>query len=393
MSNKKRIGLVLSNHPSYSETFFVSKIKGLQKKGIEVVLFTNAPKNKGFKLCPVIYLKTKLSLFGFVKELFIFIYIFFSQFKKVVSLLSLNRKDKMSWNQNIRNLFLNRYFLNQKLDWLHFGFGTTALGRENVANAIHAKMAVSFRGFDWYVYPLKNIDCYQKLYKKEVKYHVLSNRMKLDLIHHGIEEKKIVVISPSIDVFRFQNNNDTYLKSNSEIKLISVGRLHWIKGYNYILEAIALLKREGLNIKYSIIGEGTEKERLLFQAYQLGISDSITFYGKVDHDELVKVLIMNDFFVQYSHQEGFCNAALEAQAMGLLCVVSDADGLVENVDDGKTGWVIPKRNSKELAKKLIDIISLSSDEKEIIKKQARERVENNFNLENQLLKFFEFYEL
>lgn len=178
MEIKKRIGIVLPNHPSYSETFFVSKIKGLQLKGFEVVLFLNASKNKSFKLCPVVYLKTKFSNINFVTEFILFIAILVLHSKNAIKLYTLNKKDKMSGYKNMKNLFLNRYFLNQKLDWLHFGFGTMALERENVAAAINTKMAVSFRGFDWYVYPLKNVNCYQKLFKKQVKYHVLSEGMK-----------------------------------------------------------------------------------------------------------------------------------------------------------------------------------------------------------------------
>ncbi|MBN8567564.1 MAG: glycosyltransferase [Flavobacteriales bacterium] len=391
MSNKKRIGLVLPNHPSYSETFFISKIKGLQQKGMEVVMFTNAQKKKDFKLCPVVYLKTKLSFISFIKEAFIFLYIIFTQFKRVILLFSLNKKDKMRFFKNIKNIFLNRYFLNQKLDWLHFGFGTMALERENVAQTINAKMAVSFRGFDWYVYPVKNENCYQKLFKKEVKYHVLSKGMKSDLIQYGIHEEKIDVISPFIDVVKFHNNYDSFLKNNKEIKIISIGRLHWIKGYNYIFEALSILKSKGIHFKYSIIGDGLEKERLLFQAHQLGISDNVTFYGKVDHDELTKIVIMHDIFIQYSNQEGFCNAVLEAQSMELLCVVSDADGLKENVVDGETGWIVPKRSPLKLANKLDEIVKLSFQESEIIKNNARQRVEQNFNFEIQINNFITFY--
>lgn len=391
MNNKKRIGLVLPNHPAYSETFFVSKIKGLQQKGIDVIVFTSASKSKSFTLCPVIYLKTKLSLILFVKEVFLFILLCLIHFKKVYLLFTLNRKDNMSFFGNLKNLFLNRYFLNQKVDWLHFGFGTMALERENVAKAIHAKMAVSFRGFDWYVYPLKNGNCYQKLFNKDVKYHVLSNGMKKDLIQNGIEDKKIVVIPPAIDVIRFHNKKDTFLKNSNEIKIISVGRLHWIKGYNYIFEAMSLLKKEGIQFKYSIVGEGVEKERLLFQAHQLGIAENIIFYGKVDHDEMVKVLSMHDIFIQYSHQEGFCNAVLEAQAMELLCIVSDADGLRENVVNGETGWVIEKRNPVVLFKTIINVMRKPDIEKNKITHNAKNRVENYFSIKKQTDIFFNFY--
>ena len=49
----------------------------------------------------------------------------------------------------IKKIILNLHIINEKkTDWLHFGFATQAIGRENIAKAIGAKMAVSLRGFD-----------------------------------------------------------------------------------------------------------------------------------------------------------------------------------------------------------------------------------------------------
>ena len=78
-----------------------------------------------------------------------------------------------------------------------------------------------------------------------------------------------------------------------------------------------------------------------------------------------------DFYIQYSIQEGFCNAVLEAQAMGLLCIVSDADGLSENVLHNETGWVVPKRNPTLLAQKMIETIDLNDTEKSKIRENAQ----------------------
>ena len=71
--------------------------------------------------------------------------------------------------------------------------------------------------------------------------------------------------------------------------------------------------------------------------------EKVSFKGKLAHMEVKKAMEQADIYLQYSLQEGFCNAVLEAQAMGLLCIVSDAEGLPENVLHGQTGWVVPKR--------------------------------------------------
>ncbi len=79
--------------------------------------------------------------------------------------------------------------------------------------------------------------------------------------------------------------------------------------------------------------------------------------------------------------------------MGLLCVVSDAEGLSENVLNQKTGWVVPKRRPTLLAQQLIEIINLNHVEKENISKAARLRVSDTFNLETQNDAFISFYAL
>ena len=95
--------------------------------------------------------------------------------------------------------------------------------------------------------------------------------------------------------------------------------------------------------------------------------------------------------MQYSISEGFCNSVLEAQAMGLLCVVSDGGALPENVFHEKTGWIAPKRNPAALAKTITEVINLPEDLKQQISTNAQQRVANEFNLEKQQKEFVEFY--
>jgi colanic acid/amylovoran biosynthesis glycosyltransferase len=75
----------------------------------------------------------------------------------------------------------------------------------------------------------------------------------------------------------------------------------------------------------------------------------------------------------------------------MLCIVSDADGLTDTVMDGQTGWVVPKRNPKALAKKLQEVFLLSDAENDTIRMQARNRIVDEFDLKMQEKKFVDFY--
>ena len=121
------------------------------------------------------------------------------------------------------------------------------------------------------------------------------------------------------------------------------------------------------------------------------VLNNVVFAGRLTQLEIKSYLSRADIYVQYSIQEGFCNAVLEAQAMELLCIVSNAEGLSENVIDGQTGWVIEKRTPRLLAKKMVSVANLSDKEKKFIKKSAAQRVKNYFNLEKQQREFCQFY--
>ena len=77
--------------------------------------------------------------------------------------------------------------------------------------------------------------------------------------------------------------------------------------------------------------------------------------------------------------------------MGLLCVASNAEGLSENIIDGETGWIVPKRNPNLLKQKIIEILQLSENEKNEIISNAVKRVEKEFNLKKQIDSFLRFY--
>jgi glycosyltransferase involved in cell wall biosynthesis len=384
-----KIGIVLPSVPSYSETFFTSKIKGLQANGFEVILFVNNFSTKTALNCTIIpspkFSKNKLK--NSFLSFYYFLKTFIFTFKSAHKLYKLNRKDNLTILQSIKNIIINCHILTQKLDWLHFGFGTMAIDRENVAEAIDAKMAVSFRGFDHYVYPKKNNDCYKLLFSKKVKYHVLSQGMKNDLINQSISNDKIIKITPAINLELFTNQSE--FKNNNIF--LTVARLHWIKGLDYTLEALSILHKKGINFTYTIIGDGIEKERLNFLVHQLELTEKVFFLGKLEHGAISNQLVKANYYLQYSLQEGFCNAVLEAQAMGKVCIVSDADGLIENVVNNETGFVVPKRNSELLASKITEVLAMSEADKLTLIKGAIERIKTNFTIESQINQFVDFY--
>lgn len=394
LGHKKRIGLVLAQVPSYSETFFRSKIKGLQDHGYEVILFVDGSSKTDPSLpCQVKFPtieKTNLirSFFGFIST---FLQILVRHPLRSAAHYKKDRQAGRGFLRAFKNLVLNQYILKESLDWLHFGFGTLTINKEHIASVLGAEMGVSFRGFDLYIYPLKHPHCYHYLFQQDVRYHVLSQEMKGDLMSQGVVAEQISVIPPAIDTSFFAQDLREHVFTEP-IQILTVARLHWKKGLEYTLEALALLKQQGIAFHYTLIGEGDQYERLVFAVHQLDLMEEVTFLGKQSPEQVKQAYKQADIYLQYSIQEGFCNAVLEAQAMGLLCIVSNAEGLPENIIDGKTGWVVPKRQPELLSNKVKEVHAMKPVHLMAIRERAQTRVQQEFCLEDQQEQWITFFE-
>ncbi len=388
-----KIGLVLSETPGYSETFFMSKIKGLQAKGHEVVLFVQSNPNK-FNACRVklaypIFKRNKIA------QLCWFVLVFFKlmvRFRTILRFLKLEKQENVSVFKILKKAYTNGHILTQKIDWLHFGFATMALGKEHVAEGMGAKMATSLRGFDIAIYPIKHPHCYDLLWKRVDKVHTISDDLYQLAIKNGLSPTvPFQKITPAIDTSYFIKKTSTQINLNMPVSILTVARLHWKKGLMDTLLALKLLKDKGLLFRYTIVGEGEQFEALSYIIYSLNLTEEVSLVGKKSREDIKTLLETHDIYIQYSISEGFCNAVLEAQAMGLLCVVSDAEGLPENVLHEQTGWVVPKRAPEKLVKQLETIVNLPVAQKNDMINKAVQRVKSDFNLEQQQEAFIEFY--
>jgi colanic acid/amylovoran biosynthesis glycosyltransferase len=388
-----KIGLVLLSTPAYSETFFRNKIQFLNATGYQVTVFSDAKPGSSSD----VKVKYGLSLTKSRSKNF---FRFFRaaiqlllHWKTALRLFRLNQSDGLSLNNNLKSLLTSAHILEYKLDWIHFGFATAALGRENLAKAMDAKMAVSVRGYDIAIYPLKHQNCYWLVWQKIDKLHVISEDLLTLAYRNGLQNTTPVQkITPAIDTSIFQIKYHDTIKQSKPLRLLTVSRLNWKKGLNYTLEALAILKKNGIEFHYTLIGEGEELEHLIFSAHQLGINNQIDFKGKISNNLIKPIMEEADIYIQYSISEGFSNAVLEAQAMGLLCIVSDAEGLPENVLHEKTGWVVPKRQPALLAQQIKEISETPQIKTNTIRRNAIARIKKEFDIKQQCKEFLTFYQ-
>lgn len=136
------------------------------------------------------------------------------------------------------------------------------------------------------------------------------------------------------------------------------------KGQEYVIKALAELKKEGKSFIYRLAGSGSN-EYLKKIAEKCGVADQVEFCGVISHDEVFRWLDDIDFYIQPSKQEGLPRAMIEAISRACPAAGSNVGGIGELVDKD---YIFKKGNVK-------NIVSIL---KNLNKKNLEIQAENNF---------------
>ena len=154
------------------------------------------------------------------------------------------------------------------------------------------------------------------------------------------------------------------------------------KGHKYVLKAIKNIKKtyKKINIKYYLIGGGNPTYlRKIIEKYDL--TDNVIFLGSVNHDRISELLDKIDIYIHPSTTEGMCRSIIEAMSRACPCVVSNAGGNPELIDDR---FVFKKKNVKDLVNKLMLLLQFEMKDQAIrnfneSKKYTKKELDNKRN--------------
>lgn len=396
-----RIVMVLNSFPKLSETFIVNKFLGLLQKNWDVQVVCAESNLSEWKKFPeldsnsqahqrvrVSWLHRPLWLAITLMPVSLIRCLFGSP---RAALRYLFRGWKMFGFDILRRLYLDAEIILLKPDLIHFEFGALAPERMYLKDLLGCKILVSFRGYDLNFSGLNDPDFYQAVWNQADALHVLGQDLWRRALARGCPPNKMhVVIPPALSGETLLNAIERSENPDKPIQILSVGRLEWKKGYEYAMQSIRILLDMGVNCRLRIIGEGSAFEMLVFASRHLKLSNHVEFLGALKHDQVLEQMRVADIFLHSAVSEGFCNAVLEAQAMQIPVVSSDADGLSENIKDGETGFIVPRRNPQMAADKL----ALLANDPALRRKMGeagRRRALQYFQLEEQIQRFEEIY--
>jgi glycosyltransferase involved in cell wall biosynthesis len=220
--------------------------------------------------------------------------------------------------------------------------------------------------------------------------HCVSQAIVKEAMKLGLDPAKARVIYPAINPEFFHPLPAK--EQNQKFTVISTGSLHWVKGYEYALLAIRQLIREGVDLEYHIIGDGSDRQRILFTINDLGLQKHVFLHGRLSPEKVRDELQTADVFLLPSLSEGISNAALEAMACGLPVVTTNCGGMREAVTDGVEGLVVPMRDFQAMSSALV-LLYEQPDMCARMGLAGRTRVLKDFNSMSQLEQWLELLEL
>lgn len=121
--------------------------------------------------------------------------------------------------------------------------------------------------------------------------------------------------------------------------LLSVGRLHRVKDYRFLIQACAALRDQGLDFLCWIVGEGPERPALESQIATLGLQGRVYLIGHVPRTDLPGYYRYADLVVTTSKSEGIPVVLMEAMAHEKLVLAPAITGIPELVEHQRTGFL------------------------------------------------------
>ena len=191
-----------------------------------------------------------------------------------------------------------------------------------------------------------------------------------DLTTHGItdEDRVIVIHNPVVSYDLLEKQNEAvehpWFQDSKVPIVIGIGRLHAQKDYETMIRAFSIVRKDR-PVHLLILGEGTEKDRLLDIVKELGLDDFVEFHGFVSNPHAyisrASVLTLS------SRWEGFGNVLVEALAAGTPVVATDCPGgPSEILEYGRFGKLVPVGNVEAFAQAILDTLDDSPDRDALI---------------------------
>ena len=387
MNRKLKIAIYSGEIPS--TTFIERLIIGLSEQDCEILLFGRLKKTIKYKQNVLVkgYKSGRLQKGFYLLYYSILLFLFKNKDKRKLDLL-LKKESRNGMYDRVKCYPV----LWHKPDIFHIQWAK-GLSEWAWVKSFGIKLVLSLRGAHINYSPIADSQLaamYKTQFPAVDAFHAVSKAIAKEAEKYGAESEKIKVVYSGLDVSVFNKTQPESTIKRTTFNVISVGRSHWIKGYNYALDAFKLLKDQNVQFTYTIVG-GVNLE-LKYQIVELGLENDIIVIDHVPFNEVQRLIKASDLLLLSSSKEGIANVVLEAMVAQKLVLTTNCGGIEEAVVDGVNGFVIPIRNVEAMAKKIFEISQISEDQKHKITTKALEIIQQQHTEELMVSGMIDLYE-
>jgi len=387
--------IVLKGYPRLSETFIAQEILALQQRGLKGILISlRHPTDHALHAVheeitlPVLYLPEYLSdePWRVIRALFCG-----RQWPRLVNLMHLFWRDlKRDHNRNRWRRLGQALVLNRELP---------ASVRHLHAHFIHTPASVArycalLRGYSWSVsahakdiWTLPSWEKQEKL--DDCSWAVTCTQANLQHLRSlTTNPQKVALVYHGLDFNRFPPAEQPAPQS-SIVTLLSVGRAVPKKGYDILLDALALLPPEFL-WQFIHIGGGPLLLQLKQQALNLRLETRLQWLGPQPQHKVLHALRQADVFILPSRitadgdRDGLPNVLMEAQSQGLACIATDISGIPELIKHPETGLLVASEDTQALAAAIVQLLRNPALRQRLGHK-GQQRVQKYFSMQQGVL--------
>ena len=379
-----RITIIAGALPS--TTFIDALINGLAERGCSVTVI-------GKKRNHYSYLKNVNTIEIPSKRISQFLFVIVNLWK--IPFFDLIRIYKIS-NSSVSAFFDYLYYLPifmAKPDKVHIQWAADLYNRELLFDLFPDKIILSLRGAHINYTPIikpEYGEFYKKVFPKIHKLHAVSNAIALEAQKYDATKEKIQTIYSFVLTYPAENII-SMPHPNNPLKIISVGRFHWKKGYEHAIDAMHIMKLQNIKFHYTIIAQGDIPENINFQINQLELRNNISIVNGLPHQDVIMEITKNDLFLLPSVEEGIANVVLEAMSVGVPVLSTRCGGMSEVITDNSNGLLTNIRDSQMMAQKIIQFSKLDLEEKLKMIKNAQEQMMVNHSKTKFLDQFKKLY--
>lgn len=174
-----------------------------------------------------------------------------------------------------------------------------------------------------------------------------------------------------------------FQKKQGETILLTAARLAPVKAYDLAVPALSLVRKQGYNVKWYVLGDGPEKDEIKRMIREYGLEDSFILLGA--HKNPYPYMAECDIYVQATRYEGCCTSISEAVILGKPVIASDCDGNKEQLTRYETG-ILVALNSEDIARGIIQVVS----DKELQEKMVAQANMDDFDPHNSLKRIYQY---